>query len=144
MCSSFAVVQCSSLAVSGKMNISCSGEPVFGAVCAFACPEGWTLNGSAALMCDATGHWSGMLPTCEGEALIGTGCLGDWKEEGESNEPFIKSERFPRLISWRIFNFVVIQRKQKRWQVTRGTGNRMGNILTSGKRGDTGQRRETK
>ncbi|XP_072686631.1 E-selectin isoform X1 [Canis lupus baileyi] len=59
------VVQCSSLAVSGKMNISCSGEPVFGAVCAFACPEGWTLNGSAALMCDATGHWSGMLPTCE-------------------------------------------------------------------------------
>jgi len=47
------------------MNVSCSGEPVFGAVCAFACPEGWTLNGSAALTCDATGHWSGMPPTCE-------------------------------------------------------------------------------
>ncbi|KAB1260469.1 E-selectin, partial [Camelus dromedarius] len=62
-------VQCSSLDVPGKINRSCSGEPVFGTVCTFACPEGWTLNGSAALTCDATGHWSGMLPTCEGEAL---------------------------------------------------------------------------
>ncbi|XP_003785764.1 E-selectin [Otolemur garnettii] len=59
------VVQCSSLAVLGKVNMSCSGEPVFGTVCKFACPEGWTLNGSAALTCGATGHWSGVLPTCE-------------------------------------------------------------------------------
>uniref|UniRef100_A0A8C9JLB1 E-selectin n=1 Tax=Panthera tigris altaica TaxID=74533 RepID=A0A8C9JLB1_PANTA len=58
-------VRCSGLAASGKMNVSCDGEPAFGAVCAFACPEGWTLNGSAALTCDATGHWSGTLPTCE-------------------------------------------------------------------------------
>ncbi|KAM9243624.1 E-selectin isoform 2-T2 [Dugong dugon] len=62
------VVQCSSLAVSGKINMSCSGEPVFSTVCTFACPEGWTLNGSAALMCGATGHWSGMLPSCEAPA----------------------------------------------------------------------------
>ncbi|XP_064226842.1 E-selectin isoform X1 [Aotus nancymaae] len=59
------VVKCSSLAVPGKSNMSCSGEPVFGTVCQFACPEGWTLNGSAALTCGATGHWSGMPPTCE-------------------------------------------------------------------------------
>uniref|UniRef100_A0A2K5EA98 E-selectin n=1 Tax=Aotus nancymaae TaxID=37293 RepID=A0A2K5EA98_AOTNA len=59
------VVKCSSLAVPGKINMSCSGEPVFGTVCQFACPEGWTLNGSAALTCGATGHWSGMPPTCE-------------------------------------------------------------------------------
>ncbi|PNJ17922.1 SELE isoform 2 [Pongo abelii] len=59
------VVKCSSLAVLGKINMSCSGEPVFGTVCKFACPEGWMLNGSAALTCGATGHWSGMLPTCE-------------------------------------------------------------------------------
>ena len=58
------------------MNVSCDGEPAFGAVCAFACPEGWTLNGSAALTCDATGHWSGTPPTCEGEALTGGGGLG--------------------------------------------------------------------
>uniref|UniRef100_A0A5F5PSJ6 E-selectin n=1 Tax=Equus caballus TaxID=9796 RepID=A0A5F5PSJ6_HORSE len=62
------VVQCASLAVPGKVSMSCSGEPVFGAVCTFACPEGWTLNGSAALTCGATGHWSGMLPTCEATA----------------------------------------------------------------------------
>ncbi|XP_019502688.1 PREDICTED: E-selectin [Hipposideros armiger] len=62
------VVRCSSLAVPGKMNMSCSGEPVSGAVCAFACPEGWTLNGSAALTCDVTGRWSGMLPACEAPA----------------------------------------------------------------------------
>uniref|UniRef100_A0A8D2DW66 E-selectin n=1 Tax=Sciurus vulgaris TaxID=55149 RepID=A0A8D2DW66_SCIVU len=60
-----AVVQCSSLAALGKVNVSCSGEPVAGTVCEFACPEGWTLNGSAALTCGATGHWSGTLPTCE-------------------------------------------------------------------------------
>ncbi|XP_039097827.1 E-selectin [Hyaena hyaena] len=59
------VARCSILTASGKMNVSCSGEPVFGTVCAFACPEGWTLNGSAALTCDTTGHWSGMPPTCE-------------------------------------------------------------------------------
>ncbi|XP_062963118.1 E-selectin [Cynocephalus volans] len=59
------VVQCSSLEVPGKINMSCSGEAVFGAMCKFACPEGWMLNGSAALTCGATGQWSGMLPTCE-------------------------------------------------------------------------------
>ncbi|XP_076403994.1 E-selectin isoform X1 [Peromyscus maniculatus bairdii] len=59
------VVQCSSLEVPGKMNMSCSGAPIFGTVCEFTCPDGWTLNGSAVLTCGATGHWSGMLPTCE-------------------------------------------------------------------------------
>ncbi|XP_073903630.1 E-selectin-like isoform X2 [Castor canadensis] len=59
------VVQCARLAVPGKTNMSCSGAPVFGTVCKFACPEGWTLNGSAALTCGDTGHWSGMLPSCE-------------------------------------------------------------------------------
>lgn len=77
------MVQCSSLEVPGKIDINCSGEPVFGTKCTFACPEGWTLNGSAALTCGATGHWSGMLPTCEGEALIDGGCLGDKREERE-------------------------------------------------------------
>uniref|UniRef100_A0A2R8P230 E-selectin n=1 Tax=Callithrix jacchus TaxID=9483 RepID=A0A2R8P230_CALJA len=62
------VVKCSSLAVPGKINMSCSGEPVFGTVCKFACPEGWMLNGSAALTCGATGHWSGLLPICEAPA----------------------------------------------------------------------------
>nr|KAF6414309.1 selectin E [Molossus molossus] len=58
-------VRCSRLAAPGKVDMNCSGEPVFGAVCTFACLEGWTLNGSAALTCGATGHWSGVLPTCE-------------------------------------------------------------------------------
>ncbi|OBS73648.1 hypothetical protein A6R68_15814, partial [Neotoma lepida] len=60
-----AVVQCSSLEVPGKINMSCNGTTVFGTVCEFTCPDGWTLNGSAILTCGATGHWSGMLPTCE-------------------------------------------------------------------------------
>ncbi|XP_006887518.1 PREDICTED: E-selectin-like [Elephantulus edwardii] len=58
-------VQCSRLAVSEKMNMSCSGEPVFGTVCTFVCREGWMLNGSAVLTCGARGHWSEMLPSCE-------------------------------------------------------------------------------
>ncbi|XP_041518177.1 E-selectin [Microtus oregoni] len=59
------VAQCSSLEVPGKVNVSCSGATVFGTVCEFTCPDGWTLNGSAVLTCGDTGHWSGMLPTCE-------------------------------------------------------------------------------
>ncbi|CAO2637510.1 Sele [Lemmus lemmus] len=59
------VVQCSSLEVPGKVNVNCSGAIVFGTVCEFTCPDGWTLNGSAVLTCSDTGHWSGMLPTCE-------------------------------------------------------------------------------
>ncbi|KAK2504626.1 hypothetical protein MC885_001242, partial [Smutsia gigantea] len=58
------VVRCPSLAAPTKVSMSCSGEPVFGAVCTFACPEGWKLNGSDVLTCGATGHWSGVLPTC--------------------------------------------------------------------------------
>ncbi|XP_058512309.1 E-selectin-like [Ochotona princeps] len=58
-------VQCPSLSILGKINTNCSRESVFGTVCNFTCPEGWTLNGSSVLLCDATGHWSGMLPTCE-------------------------------------------------------------------------------
>lgn len=74
--------------------MSCSGEPMFGAVCTFACPEGWMLNGSVALTCGATGHWSGMLPTCEGEALIDGGCLGEQREERELRK---ETFRLPQL-----------------------------------------------
>ncbi|XP_012892423.1 PREDICTED: E-selectin-like, partial [Dipodomys ordii] len=62
---SFAAVRCAGLEAPGTMNVSCSGAPVAGAVCRFACPEGWALNGSAALTCGASGSWSGPLPTCE-------------------------------------------------------------------------------
>nr|XP_017534838.2 E-selectin isoform X1 [Manis javanica] len=57
-------VRCPSLAAPTKVSVSCSGEPVFGAMCTFACPEGWKLNGSDALTCGAAGHWSEVLPTC--------------------------------------------------------------------------------
>uniref|UniRef100_A0A8C9B0Z1 E-selectin n=1 Tax=Prolemur simus TaxID=1328070 RepID=A0A8C9B0Z1_PROSS len=70
------VIQCSSLAVLGKINMSCNGKFVFGTECKFACPEGWTLNGSVALTCGATGHWSGMLPTCEAPAESNTLIIG--------------------------------------------------------------------
>ncbi|XP_039737564.1 E-selectin [Pteropus medius] len=62
------VVQCPGLDFPGPADVNCSGAPVFGALCVFACPEGWTLNGSAALTCGATGHWSGVPPTCEAPA----------------------------------------------------------------------------
>ncbi|ELR51563.1 E-selectin [Bos mutus] len=66
------VVRCSRLDVSGKLNMNCSGEPVLGTECTFACPERWTLNGSVVLTCGATGHWSGMLPTCEAPTVSQT------------------------------------------------------------------------
>ena len=79
------MVRCSRLDVSGKLNMNCNGEPVLGTECMFACPEGWTLNGSVALTCGATGHWSGMLPTCEGEALSDRGCL-EWGNKREESK----------------------------------------------------------
>ncbi|KAB0377582.1 hypothetical protein FD755_012026 [Muntiacus reevesi] len=69
---SFSVVRCSRLDVSGKLSMNCSGEPVLGTECTFACPERWTLNGSVVLTCGATGHWSGMLPTCEAPTVSQT------------------------------------------------------------------------
>lgn len=78
----FAAAECPSLEVPGKVNVSCSGAFVSGTVCEFTCPDGWTLNGSAVLTCGDTGHWSGMLPTCEGDALIGGSCLGEKAAEG--------------------------------------------------------------
>lgn len=79
---SFAVAECPSLEVLGKVNVSCSGAILSGTVCEFTCPDGWTLNGSAVLTCDDIGHWSGMLPTCEGDGLIGGSCLGEKVAEG--------------------------------------------------------------
>ncbi|KAK7817878.1 hypothetical protein U0070_005521 [Myodes glareolus] len=76
------VAECPSLEVPGKVNVSCSGAILSGTVCEFTCPDGWTLNGSAVLTCGDTGHWSGMLPTCEGDALIGGSCLGEKVAEG--------------------------------------------------------------
>nr|KAF6316556.1 selectin E [Pipistrellus kuhlii] len=61
-------VRCSRPAAPGKVAVSCDEELVVGAECTFACPEGWTLNGSAALTCGAAGHWSGMPPACEAPA----------------------------------------------------------------------------
>ncbi|XP_063109710.1 E-selectin [Cavia porcellus] len=58
-------VHCSRLKVLQTINMNCSGQPVFGTVCNFTCPEGWTLNGSVALTCGTTGQWSAALPTCE-------------------------------------------------------------------------------
>lgn len=76
--------------------MSCSGAAVFGTVCKFTCPEGWTLNGSAIQTCGATGHWSGMLPTCEGNALMDGGCLREEREGGyvakEANCPLCPSQ----------------------------------------------------
>ena len=83
---SFSVVRCSRLDVSGKLSMNCSGEPMLGTECTFACPERWTLNGSVVLTCGATGHWSGMLPTCEGEALSDGGCLGRENQREESEQ----------------------------------------------------------
>lgn len=102
--------------------MNCNGEPVLGTECTFACPERWTLNGSVVLTCGATGHWSGMLPTCEGEARVMLVVWGggirekkgskERKLSGYNNElsgiykPG-RSERLPRLTfnGW-IFHFM--------------------------------------
>ncbi|XP_028936815.1 E-selectin [Ornithorhynchus anatinus] len=69
------VVQCATLTAPEKSVMNCShpiGNFLFGTVCEFGCPEGWKLNGSAALRCDPTGSWSAIPPTCEAPTVSTT------------------------------------------------------------------------
>lgn len=42
------------------------GHFSYGATCTFHCPEGQSLNGSAAAACGPDGQWSAAMPTCQG------------------------------------------------------------------------------
>lgn len=62
-------VKCSELHMDTAVAMNCSnpwGNFSYGSTCAFHCPEGQSLNGSARTTCREDGHWSDAMPTCQG------------------------------------------------------------------------------
>ncbi|XP_035767785.1 P-selectin, partial [Neolamprologus brichardi] len=71
-------VQCKALrAFSSDLSMNCShplGNFSFSSECVFSCKDGFTLNGTAVILCSATGIWNDSLPSCTGMS-IGTTML---------------------------------------------------------------------
>uniref|UniRef100_I3J1E6 E-selectin n=1 Tax=Oreochromis niloticus TaxID=8128 RepID=I3J1E6_ORENI len=71
-------VQCKAIrAFSSDLSMNCShplGNFSFSSECVFSCKDGFTLNGTAVILCSATGIWSDSLPSCTGMS-IGTAML---------------------------------------------------------------------
>ncbi|XP_013766562.1 P-selectin [Pundamilia nyererei] len=71
-------VQCKAIrAFSSDLSMNCShplGNFSFSSECVFSCKDGFTLNGTAVMLCSATGIWNDSLPSCTGMS-IGTAML---------------------------------------------------------------------
>lgn len=68
-----AAVQCEVIgALSLPLSMNCS-HPLanfsFGSNCVFTCGDGFSLNGTAALLCTSTGFWSSHVPSCIGRSV---------------------------------------------------------------------------
>ncbi|XP_006872717.1 PREDICTED: P-selectin [Chrysochloris asiatica] len=65
-------VKCSDLHIIKPLEMNCSnywGNFSYGSTCAFNCPEGQVLNGSARTACQENGHWSTTMPSCQAGPL---------------------------------------------------------------------------
>ncbi|XP_069006406.1 P-selectin [Embiotoca jacksoni] len=71
-------VQCEAIStLSLPLSMNCShplGNFSFGSQCVFTCEEGFSLNGTAALLCSSSGFWIDSQPTCTGMS-VETGTL---------------------------------------------------------------------
>lgn len=71
----FPVNQCAPIQASSLLSMNCShplGNFSFGSQCFFTCKDGFSLNGTAVLLCSSTGFWSDSLPTCTGKSAFVT------------------------------------------------------------------------
>ncbi|KAM9761548.1 sushi, von Willebrand factor type A, EGF and pentraxin domain-containing protein 1-like [Menidia menidia] len=66
-------VQCEELYIlSLQLSMTCShplGKFSFGSQCLFTCEDGYSLNGTALLLCSSTGLWSDTMPNCIGISM---------------------------------------------------------------------------
>ncbi|XP_037681324.1 P-selectin isoform X2 [Choloepus didactylus] len=66
-------VKCAELHVIMPIVMNCSnpwGNFSYGSTCTFHCPEDHILNGSARSACQENGHWSTIMPTCQGPLTV--------------------------------------------------------------------------
>ncbi|XP_077784322.1 P-selectin isoform X3 [Podarcis muralis] len=61
-------IKCPHLNALGKMKMNCSGpwdSFRYGSTCLFQCAEGYNLNGTSSIQCQADGQWSSEMPVCQ-------------------------------------------------------------------------------
>ncbi|CAI5776335.1 P-selectin-like isoform X1 [Podarcis lilfordi] len=61
-------IKCPHLNAPGKMKMNCSGpwdSFRYGSTCLFQCAEGYNLNGTSSIQCQANGQWSPEMPVCQ-------------------------------------------------------------------------------
>ena len=62
-------VNCDTLTNPANGQVTHTGGTTFGQTATYSCNTGYTLVGSSARTCQATGVWSGSAPTCQGMLL---------------------------------------------------------------------------
>ena len=63
------VVDCSTLADPVNGQVSHTTGTTFGQTATYSCNTGYGLVGDSTRMCQATGMWSGSVPTCQRELI---------------------------------------------------------------------------
>ena len=64
------VVDCGTLNDPTNGQVSHTGGTTFGQTATYSCNTGYNLVGDNTHTCQATGEWSGSVPTCEGMLLL--------------------------------------------------------------------------
>uniref|UniRef100_A0A8D2L6W2 Sushi domain-containing protein n=1 Tax=Varanus komodoensis TaxID=61221 RepID=A0A8D2L6W2_VARKO len=62
-------MKCLQLKQGENMKLRCSSPWApfsYGSACEFSCPEGYVLNGTKQMQCQADGSWSAAMPLCQG------------------------------------------------------------------------------
>ena len=64
-----AVVDCGNLTNPGNGSVTHTAGTTFGQTATYSCDTGYNLVGNSTRTCQATGNWSGSVPTCQGMLL---------------------------------------------------------------------------
>ena len=65
------VVDCGNLTAPANGSATHTSGTTFGQTANYSCNTGHNLEGNSTRTCEATGEWSGSVPTCEGMLLNG-------------------------------------------------------------------------
>ena len=68
-------VNCGTLTNPANGRVSYTAGTTFGQTATYSCNTGYRLLGGHSRTCQATGRWSGSVPTCQGMLSLGQTCL---------------------------------------------------------------------
>ena len=70
-------MDCGSLDDSANGQVTHTSGTTFGQAAIYSCNTGYNLVGNSTRTCQATGEWSGSVPTCEGMLLMGDSTISN-------------------------------------------------------------------